>query len=297
MLNKKYLKLFDKKSRHNRLPYALSSKPQRYGPGKNRSIINLSKEVNPLTTGRFALHNLLIENQEFTKKRSLFRYFKIEEIRAVFLPANVQGSFRNIAVLMSWWLTSHLPEEMYQDDATKLVPVYRTKARTLRFLPPRTVLDVQTLSPAPANKFFDFSQYLSTDFTNNIPGWLYIFNTSDQKLHFDFEAVVIFRGNDNQSSPERVIQEENPFIDKMIPYTGSDVKNQQEIKNEIISEKGPEDQKEVEEPPPEKKIDKIQNEIEKLKIQLAIKEKELQEDNNIDNEIIEDNISKKNKPK
>lgn len=298
MLSKLYFKKSKKKSSLNKVPYALSSKPQRYGPGTNLSVINLNKSVNSSSVGRFSLQSLLQENQEFTRKKELFRYFKIIEIRASFLPSNIQGSFNNIAVLMSWWLVQNDSSEIYQDDATKLIPVYRTKTRTLRFLPPKTVLDVQTIAQTPVNKFFDFTQFLSTDFTTNFPGWLYVYNTSNSVLYFNFEAIVLFRGNDNQSAPSKTVQEEDPFADKILSFEENDKLVHQNKKDNTIVENSVESYQEEEPLTKEQQIVKLKQEL--LKLQLEIKKPpDIQEEEKEEPKepFKNDDRSRKNKPK
>jgi len=274
---------FKKKVLNKSLPYNLSSRPQRYGPGMNRAVINQTKTCAPNYLGRFALQMLLNDNLEFSNKRKLFKYFKIIEIRATFLPANITGAFDNIPVMFSWWLTSVDTPKMYQDDSTKLVPVYRVKPRTLRFLPPRTVLDVQTISETSPVKFFDFSQFLSTDTTQNFPGWLYLYNTSSSTLYFSYEVVVLFRGNDNNPEPSSMLKEENPFVDKFFIQSSKDVgqppghnldviesEDEKDLEEKDVQNKVSEDvKKQIDEKSPNKQVneneDKPPNKIEKYK--------------------------------
>jgi hypothetical protein len=173
----------------------MSSGPVRYGPGRNISVINEPLDLTENTVVRYPLQTLLLNNAEFTAKKSFFRYFRILEVRLCLYPSGVPSPAFIFANL-SWNATQYNNNDLKKDDTTKIAPAYRTRSKIFRWLPIRGVINVDSVSQEVPTNFLDVSQFISTARVVSLPGWLYIMNNSNAASACNIEIVVEFRAND-----------------------------------------------------------------------------------------------------
>lgn len=191
---------YRRKNKLNAVPYLIKSGPQRYGPGKNLCVINETYFMNTETTYRISLQSMLLSNSEFSTRKMFFRYFKVLEIRAVFLPSGInENEFHYLN--FSWNSIEETFTDLYKDDSTKIVPLYRPRTRIVKWRPIRSTINVNSVSQEVPINFINMTEFISTDRVVSLPGWLYISNgkTSDP---FIFETVIEFRGNDFGDAPK-----------------------------------------------------------------------------------------------
>lgn len=183
-----------RKWKKNDTPYNISTRPVRYGPGRNISVINSNQQFSGNTSTRIPLQTLLLSNSEFTAKKSFFRYFKILEVRVCFYPSGINDS-GIIYINLSWNAITYSTEDIIKDDSTKVVTGYRTRTKVYRWLPIRSVINVNSISEEVPTNFLDVSQFISTDRVVSLPGWLYIINQGSFTVA-NIEVKVLFRSND-----------------------------------------------------------------------------------------------------
>jgi hypothetical protein len=192
----------------------MSSSAVRYGPGRNISIINDVKDLTANTAIRYPIQTLLLNNAEFTAKKSFFRYFKIHEIRLCLFPSGVPSS-SFIYANLSWNATQYNDNDIRKDDTTKIAPAYRTRSKVFRWLPIKGVINVNSVSQEIPTNFLDVSEFISTDRVVSLPGWLYVINASDANNAANIEIKVEFRANDyGDLAKKATIKPEEMFIIK-----------------------------------------------------------------------------------
>jgi len=222
-------------------PFSMSSSIMRYGPGRNISIINSVHDLTANTVTRFPLQTLLLTNTEFNTKKTFFRYFKILEIRLCLFPSGVPST-SYIYANLSWNAIQYEPNDLRQDDTTKIAPAYRTRNKIFRWLPIRGVINVNSTSQEVPTNFLDVSQFISTDRIVTLPGWLYISNVSDSVNACNIEIKVEFRANDYGVQNKKLIDEKEMFEIKTKTIPTMKEENEEE---KILEEE--EDKKEIEE--------------------------------------------------
>lgn len=227
----------------NRVPFALSSRPVRYGPGRNRTVINSDIQLTANSMGRFSLQSLIVENTEFTTKKSLFKWFKISAVRVILHPCNVTSAQPVGYMNFSWDNTQTNTLSIIKDDSSKSFSFYRTRTKTFKWLPVKSVLNVQSVQQDPPLVFMDPTLYNSTDLLSNIPGWLWVYNTSLSILDFSFQAIVNFRANDFIDHPSKIVMA-NLFKNVEFEVKSNPFLRAEKVDNEKIEEKDEEEEKE-----------------------------------------------------
>jgi len=225
----------------NRVPFQLSSRPVRYGPGRNRTVVNNDYQLAANSMGRYPLQTLIVENTEFETKKSLFKWYKIAFIRVTLYPANTNTADSIGYLNFSWDNIETNTLSIIKDDSSKVFSMYRTRSKTFKWLPVKSVLNVQSVSQDPPLVFMDPTLYNSTDLIENIPGWLWVFNPSASPLNFSYEAVVLFRANDFIDHPSKLA------ADTLFKNVEFESKTKPFVRGEKIEEKKIEEEKEEDE--------------------------------------------------
>jgi hypothetical protein len=239
--------------------FTTSAKPVRYGPGKNVSVINRFHDLSGNDITRISINSELMNNTEFSMKSSLFKYFKIKYIKAVFYPVN--GQEGTILVNLSWNQVSATRDYLEKDDSTKILTAYRVKTKVFTWLPVRMVLNVNSTSQDPPTNFINPSEYISVDRIVDLPGWLFIFSNNSHIYQVNVEIKIEFRGNDffnTASKIEKVLGNKNDKI---------------EDREGIIEED--EDKNSVEE-----EIEELRKRIEKLSVKGVVEKDDIRPKNN-----------------
>lgn len=204
---------YRRRSKLNAVPYMIKSNPQKYGPGRNLSLINLPYYLDTATTYRISLESMLLSNPEFSTKKLYFRYFKVLEIRAVFQPSGITTDYYHY-LNFSWTSIEESTTDISKDDCTKVVPYYRPRTRIVKWRPIRSVINVNSVSQEVPINFINMTEFISTDRVVSLPGWLYVSNTA-QRDNFILEVLVEFRGNDYGDVPKlSKIKEMKSLIEK-----------------------------------------------------------------------------------
>lgn len=180
----------------NSIPYALRSGPVRLGPGSNVMVCTQKKPIPRNTALRVNIKTAFLSNPEFSNKSEHFKFFKLIEVRVLFMQ-NAANEQNFLMVNLSWQNNQSSPSIMTNDDSTKYVPFYRTRNRVLKYLPPRMTMEIIEDSD-PLGVYINPSEWQPSDLVfSKFPGNLFIENPST--IYDDLciiEFVVAFRGND-----------------------------------------------------------------------------------------------------
>jgi len=178
------------------LPYALRSGPVRLGPGSNTMVCTKKYPLEKNTTYRVSIKSAFLDNPEFSLKSENFKFFKLIEIRVLFLQSNASVQDM-LTVNMNWQNNQSSPTIMASDDSSKYVPFFRTRNRTLRFLPPNLTMEI-IMAGDPTGSYINPSEWQPSDLVfTKFPGNLFIENPSTTVNDFCIlEFVVAFKGND-----------------------------------------------------------------------------------------------------
>jgi hypothetical protein len=174
--------------------YATSSQPVRYGPGKNLAIINNFHNISANALTRISINNDILNSNEYIVKASIFKYFKILSVKAIFYPINSSGG--TMLINLNWFQTSSAADYLEKDDSTKIVTAYRTRTKVFTWFPPHMIINVNSTSQDIPLNFINVSEFNSTDRIIDLPGWLFIQNNNANSYNFNLEIRVAFRGND-----------------------------------------------------------------------------------------------------
>lgn len=183
-----------RRSKLNAVPYCYKSKPQKYGPGKNLCIINNLTTIPASGDLRISLQDALLGNAEFSTKKMFYRYFKLLEVRMVFFPNGTQSNNFHF-INLTWNDVQYTAQDLTKDDSSKIVSVYRSKMKVIRWKPIRGVINVNSVSQSIPTNFLDVSQFISTDRVVSFPGWLMISSAGNDD-RVSLEIIIEFRGND-----------------------------------------------------------------------------------------------------
>lgn len=112
--------------------YAESQKPQTYGPGRTFRLIENYFEA--FQNGYVRFNTLFSESAEHQLMTSMYKYFKIYNVAITFFPSQAQVGSPFIQFQVNW--DESREYNLDTEDDTKIVPIYRTKEYTFKFVPP-----------------------------------------------------------------------------------------------------------------------------------------------------------------
>jgi len=152
-------------------------KPQCLGSG--RTIINIERYIQfQATSGTpttFEIGTILTQSYEFLQIAGIYRYYKVLGVAVVFEPQQTSVNNSNRTYVFMNWGNGETGNMQYEDSA-KVVPEYRVRRITLRYVVPNITCysDGRSVNPKSWQPANDTSFILSGDITIQTEGNIYV---------------------------------------------------------------------------------------------------------------------------
>jgi len=166
---------------NNTLRLLISGSKQIFGFGRNVMILDKQYIFGANTFNRVSLAGLFGQD-EFVKRKELFKYVKVNNIVCVIFPRGLDNAVEN-TIMLSWTKPGLVEGDILNDDTSRNFYLNNTKPIHFSWKPPSTVVDLNTAFLL--NKPFDIAK------TSDYPGWIYILNNAQIKVTIAMNITLI----------------------------------------------------------------------------------------------------------
>lgn len=166
---------------NNTLRLLISGSKQVFGFGRNVMILDKQYIFAANTFNRVSLAGIFGQD-EFIKRKELFKYVKVNNIVCVIYPRGLDSAVEN-TIMLSWTRAGLVEGDIQNDDTSRNFYLNNTKPIHFSWKPPSTVVDLN--SAFLLNKPFDITK------TSNFPGWIYVLNNAQIKVTIAMNITLI----------------------------------------------------------------------------------------------------------